>query len=694
LSFFYANHESFQFIISSHKFVRIGNIKGRDKERDPGEEEIGMKILEVKNVKKSYTLYGKEKVPVLHDVNLSFETGEFVSILGESGCGKSTLMNIIGGMDSDYEGDVLVRGKNLSKMTEKEMDDYRKNNIGFVFQNFNLIPHLSVLENVTVAMQMTNTSEKERNKRAIEILTEVGLKDHLKKRPNQLSGGQKQRVSIARALSNNPDIILADEPTGALDKDTGDQILVLLDSIAKRGILVITVTHSQKVADYGSRIVKLEEGLVKDDIHLKERSMATYDGGDGSARNLSLMASFKMALQNMKLNAKRNVLVALGGSIGILSVLLMLSLGNGITSYINNEINSSMDPLLVDITKPNPEAKDMKGPEAMMLPGVAFTKADVETIRNFPNVDHVETITTISGKSTTVFGEQTGSLTQLTTLNDTFDKATIKAGALPKENEVLLPTKIASQLSGNDQPNAMVGKSIHLYINEMDAHHKPITLEKEITVSGVYEATDPRAQMAPTGYIPTQTLEQMYTNKGITIGPIQVNAFATDMKYVNDINAAAVDAGFSGSQTASIMERITTYVDMATIVLSGIAGISLIVSGIMILVVLYISVVERTKEIGILRAIGARKKDIKRIFFSESALLGIFSGVFAIIFAAVISFGLNILLENAFGVKLINLSGSYIVFGLVVSTGISIIAGLMPSSKAAKLDPMESLRYE
>lgn len=172
--------EVFQFIISSHKFVRIGNIKGREKERDPGEEEIGMNILEVKNVKKSYTLYGKEKVPVLHDVNLSFETGEFVSILGESGCGKSTLMNIIGGMDSDYEGDVLVRGKNLSKMTEKEMDDYRKNNIGFVFQNFNLIPHLSVLENVTVAMQMTNTSEKERNKRAIEILTEVGLKDHLK----------------------------------------------------------------------------------------------------------------------------------------------------------------------------------------------------------------------------------------------------------------------------------------------------------------------------------------------------------------------------------------------------------------------------------------------------------------------------------------------------------------------------------
>lgn len=180
-----------------------------------------MALLEIKDLEKSYKLAGNERVPVLSTVSVSFESGEFVSILGESGSGKSTLMHIIGGMDSDYEGDVIVKGKMLSSMKEKEVDAYRKDKIGFIFQSFNLIPHLSVLDNVTIAMQMMDKSEKERTQRAKEILEEVGLKDHLKKRPNQLSGGQKQRVAIARALANDPDIILADEPTGALDQNLG-----------------------------------------------------------------------------------------------------------------------------------------------------------------------------------------------------------------------------------------------------------------------------------------------------------------------------------------------------------------------------------------------------------------------------------------------------------------------------------------
>ena len=184
-----------------------------------------MSLLTLANIKKTYQVDKGVEQTVLKGINLSFEAGEFVSILGESGCGKSTLMNIIGGMDSQYEGQVSVNGVTLKGMKGKALDDYRKANIGFIFQSFNLIPHLTVLDNVALAMEMMSMTKQERIQRATELLTQVGLKDHLHKRPNQLSGGQKQRVSIARALANDPEIILADEPTGALDKETTLQIL-------------------------------------------------------------------------------------------------------------------------------------------------------------------------------------------------------------------------------------------------------------------------------------------------------------------------------------------------------------------------------------------------------------------------------------------------------------------------------------
>ena len=191
-----------------------------------------MAELELKNVVKNYKLENKTKFTALTDINVSFEKGELVSIIGESGSGKSTLMNIIGGLDSDYSGSIKIDGVDLKSFKDKQLDDYRKKKIGFVFQSFNLIPHLSILDNVTIALTLSNVKESVKNAKAIEILTKLGLKDHIKKKPTQLSGGQKQRVAIARALINNPDIILADEPTGALDSETTSQILDILKNIA------------------------------------------------------------------------------------------------------------------------------------------------------------------------------------------------------------------------------------------------------------------------------------------------------------------------------------------------------------------------------------------------------------------------------------------------------------------------------
>ena len=655
-----------------------------------------MTLLEIKHLNKSYMLAGKEKVPVLRDVNVTFESGEFVSILGESGSGKSTLMNIIGGMDSDYEGDVMVQGKTLREMKEIEIDAYRKDKIGFIFQSFNLIPHLSVLENVMIAMQMTDHSEKERTQRAKEILTEIGLKDHMHKRPNQLSGGQKQRVAIARALSNDPEIILADEPTGSLDQETSEQILELLDSIAKKGVLIITVTHSQRVADFGSRIVSVEDGCIKEDLFLKERYTSAKETTQKNGKNLSFAASFRLAINNMTLNAKRNMLVATGGAIGILSVILMLSLGSGVTGYINDQINSSLNPLLVDVVKTsdNGEMKRQEGPPMEEFANEPFTEQDINTISNIANVDTIEKVTTISGKSNVVFNGKNKELSDLGTLTDSIKADQIEAGTLPNENQVMLTASFAKSLSSDETYKSLVGKPVNLYINEMDGQNQPVTVETQWVVSGIYDQEDKGPIRGAGAYVSYSTLENAYSKANLVVHPKQINAYAENQDDVVSIKEAVAKAGFQSSPIASIMERITTYVKMASWVLSGIAGISLLVSGIMILVVLNISVVERTREIGILRAIGARKKDIRRIFFSESALLGLLSGAIAVAVAWVISLVLNNILSNTFGVELIQLTPVYMLFGIVVSTLISVVAGVLPSSKAAKLDPMESLRYE
>ena len=657
-----------------------------------------MSLLEIKHLNKSYLLAGKERVPVLKDVNVKFESGEFVSILGESGSGKSTLMNIIGGMDSDYEGDVIVQGKSLRTMKENEMDAYRRDKIGFIFQSFNLIPHLSVLENVMIAMQMTDHSSQERTQRAKEILTDIGLKDHMAKRPNQLSGGQKQRVAIARALSNDPDIILADEPTGSLDQETSEQILELLDSIAKKGVLIITVTHSQRVASFGSRIVSVEDGCIKEDQFLKERYLSVKEKEQKKGKNLSFTASFKLAIKNMILNSKRNTLVAVGGAIGILSVILMLSLGNGITGYMNDQITASLNPLLVDVVKPDQAAdngiqQENKRP-MQQTANSPFTDPDIKKITDIKNVDRVEKVITISGKNNMVYNDKNKVLSSLGTVTDSVKAENLEKGAMPVGTEILLTDSFAKSLSSETTYQSLVGKKVHVYLNEMNTENKPVTVEADWVVSGIYKQEDRGPMSGSNAYTTFETLEQTYSEQGLTLQPTQLNAYANNINDVAGIKEVIKTDGFQSSPLASIMERVTTYLKMASWVLSAIAGISLLVSGIMILVVLNISVVERTREIGILRAIGARKKDIRRIFFSESALLGLFSGVIAVLAAWIISLVLNTILSNAFGVELVRLSATYLIFGLCVSTLISVVAGLLPSSKAAKLDPMESLRYE
>lgn len=314
---------------------------------------MGKYILELKDIKKDYKL-ADNVVPALKGVSMAFRHNEFVSILGPSGCGKTTMLNIIGGLDQYTSGDLIIKGQSTKKFKGGDWDTYRNHSIGFVFQSYNLIPHLSVLGNVELALTLAGISSKERKQRAMAVLERVGLKNECKKRPNQLSGGQMQRVAIARALVNNPEILLADEPTGALDSKTSVQIMELIKEISKER-LVIMVTHNTELAEkYSSRIIKLLDGKVIDDsnppsenYNALERIIETLPQNAQNVQknnkkafkkkksSMSVFTAFMLSLKNLITKKGRTILTSVAGSIGIIGVALVLAISNGFTNYIN-----------------------------------------------------------------------------------------------------------------------------------------------------------------------------------------------------------------------------------------------------------------------------------------------------------------------------------------------------------------------
>ena len=294
-------------------------------------------MLELKNITKNY-LSGENEVKALKGISIEFRKSEFVSILGHSGCGKTTLLNIIGGLDRYTSGDLIINGKSTKDFKDKDWDSYRNYSVGFVFQNYNLITHQTVLSNVELALTLDGVSKKERKARAIKAVEDVGLKDQIHKKPNQLSGGQMQRVAIARALVNDPDIILADEPTGALDTDTSKQVMELLKKISKNK-LIIMVTHNKELAEkYSTRIVKILDGVITDDsapFTEEDRKKEKKKESKLGKTAMSFFTAFSLSLNNLMTKKGRTFLTAFAGSIGIIGIALILSLSSGVQNYIN-----------------------------------------------------------------------------------------------------------------------------------------------------------------------------------------------------------------------------------------------------------------------------------------------------------------------------------------------------------------------
>ncbi|MFT8362803.1 MAG: ATP-binding cassette domain-containing protein [Sporolactobacillus sp.] len=657
-----------------------------------------MSFLKLHDIHKSYYL-GKEEFPVLNGIDLQLERGEFVSILGESGGGKSTLMNIIGGLDRKFTGDVTIDEHPLDHTKEKQLDNYRRGTIGYIYQSYNLISHLNIVENVLISLDMTTLKGSQRKERAIALLRKVGLGDHLRKRPNQLSGGQKQRVAIARALASNPEIIIADEPTGALDSKNTAEVLRLLDQIAAEGKLVITVTHSQDVANYGTRIVHLTDGQIDGDTQIKPAYPIPQDEhSDFQAKPLSSGASYRNAFKHLTFNFWRNSLIMLGTAIGLFAVLLFSGLGNGVNAFIQNQINSMVNPDSITVLQ-NPSGKKMNSTElehsmqqyASDPSKLLLTDAQVNRLRHLKHVNKVEPGYQLS-TYTVSYNKKNSSGSGIETWTKAFTSNTVKTGHKPGDNEIVINKNQAIALTSAKNYKQLQGKTIQLTMQWINKKNQPIQITGKLKVAGFSD--NAQSLPAATNY---HTMRQLLNKKNGETKANFVSVNATNSAYVKQVAKAIQNLKENGKYTygaitvGDILNTVNQYVQIAAIVLSAIAGISLIVSALMIIVTMYMSVSERTKEIGILRALGERKKDIRRLFTAESILIGIFSAILALLLAYGLSALLNQLLFKIVKYNMVQIEPANIVSTIIIALVISFIAALLPARRASRLNPIDAL---
>lgn len=773
-------------------------------------------MLELKNIKKDYYVAGKP-VPALKGIDLTFKDQEFVSILGPSGCGKTTMLNIIGGLDRYTSGDLLIDFKSTKDYKDQDWDAYRNATIGFVFQTYNLISHLSVLDNVEMALRLSGVGAKERKDRAIKVLTEVGLKDHLYKRPNQLSGGQMQRVAIARALVNNPKILLADEPTGALDSKTSDQIMKLIKEIS-RDRLVIMVTHNAEIAEaYSDRVVQLLDGLVVDDSNPSEN--IKDDHKVEKLVNKKTSMSYKTALltsfKNLLTKKGRTLITALAGSIGIIGIALVLSVSSGMTSYVNEMQSDTLagfpieiNPTVVDFFNAGATQMDTAGefpdgediyvynPSAVLSShNNILTNDFIDYINNLDptlynslsytydynlNIVAYENATSllsqnyyselpdnesfIQSQYDVIGGTYPTSLNEVVLVVDEENRVTtnflnamgfnyqdgytfddfigLQLKVIPNnsyyvENEGIFNKKTVDSTMYNDSNAVTLTISGILRIKQdassdlldsgiaytsdltaymlNDALNSDIVAAQtaspnaligyvDISIANPFTGSTQIMQYSPMPFGETITYDDVMkaiggeqTPSGIQIYPKSFDSKDEIKAYIDNYNLGLdeIDTIVYTDLAEIVSNAVGSLITTITIILSAFAGISLVVSSIMIGIITYVSVVERTKEIGIMRSLGARKKDISRIFNAETVLIGLTAGILGVLIASLLNIPINLILENYIDVSgFASLLLPSAVILVVLSTALTLIAGLLPSRIAAKKDPVIALRTE
>ena len=597
---------------------------------------------------------------VLNNINLEFKSGEFICILGESGSGKSTLLNIIGGLDTDYSGSINVNNYNLKYI---DLDEYRKNNIGFIFQNFNLINNLSVIDNIILPIDKSNLSYKEKKKIACNLLRKLNIYNIKNKRINELSGGQKQRIAIARALINNPRIILADEPTGALDEENGINILEILKKINNEGKLVIVVTHSNKVINYSTRVITIKDGKIFSDKKIKRVRETNIDIEEKKENKLLYL--IKYGLRSLINNKKRNIFITLASSIGIIGIIISLFIGEGVKNYISDLITSKTNPLNYGIYK----LDDDYSP---------YTK---EEINNISNINHIEKIyeEVNYNMSSINFNNFDYELLYL----DSFNNIELEKG----DSSGLVLSKYAFNKIDNEK---IIGSNIVLSI--VDSFK---VIKMDVKVTGIIkESGIGLLDNNMHGYINYELLKKIYDKNDIELKPTKISISIDNSNNIDYVKEELKKINIECTNNNELFDELSSYLDIAVFVLSIFSSLSLVVSTIMISIIINITILERTKEIGILRSIGYSKKNIRYIFTSEAISLGLVIGIFSIFLSRVIINGIIKIVKNKFDISLVSNNIKFYIFGLVLSIILTVLASYFPSKKASKEDPIKSLKYE
>lgn len=606
-------------------------------------------ILRINNLIKEY---GKNNTyqKVLDNISISFKSNEFVCILGESGCGKSTLLNILGGLDNDYKGSININNINIKY---SDLDKYRKDNIGFIFQNFNLIDNLSIIDNILLPIEKDMISYKEKRKRAINLLKKLNIYLIKNKKINELSGGQKQRVAIARGLINNPSIILADEPTGALDEDNSKLILDILKEINKEGKLVIVVTHSKKVINYSTRVITLKNGKVFSDKKLKKVKESNIEHIPNKENNFLYL--FKHAFKNFKNNKRRNIFITFASSIGIIGIILSLFLGDGVKGYINDLIVSKASPNIYQIVSNN-------------------TYYDNDIINKIDDINHIDkvykesTITT----SNINYNDKEYILSYL----DVINKPKVKYG---DNTGLVINKKLAKKINKNYKD--VIGYEVKLtFIDDFKVY------EKNINISGISDNTG--VALIDDNYNSMIKYELLEDD----IKPNSLSIKIDSKDNIKSIKEDLKELGLDAKTNEDLYNELKKYLDIATFILSLFSFSSLFVSIIMISIIINITVLERVKEIGLLRSIGYTKKDIKNIFKSENIALGITIWLFSIYISNIIIKLVINIVNNKFDISLKTNNIKYYFISFIVSILVTYISALIPSRKASNMDPIIALR--